>query len=294
MSLGGFYMPEQAPEAGKFTNATFARIFNEIAAMLELKGESQFKVRAYRTAATTFANLHEDTKQVWREGRLDDLPGVGKAITDKVGELMTTGHLRFYERLLEEIPPSLISITEIPHVGPKTAMLLYKSLGIQGMADLEKALDDGRLSSLPGFGPKTIETIREGITTIQRRSAEKRDLLGMALPVARQIIGMLKKDCPGLNKIEAAGSIRRWKPTVGDIDLMATASDPLQVIDRFVTLPMVAQVDSQGTTKATVLLNNGLQVDLYVMEPAYYASLLHHFSGSRAHLIKLRDRAIKM
>jgi DNA polymerase (family 10) len=287
-------MPEQAPEAGKFTNASFARIFNDIAAMLELKGESPFKVRAYRTAATTFANLHEDLKQVWREGRVDDLPGVGKAITDKVGELMTTGHLRFYERLLEEIPPSLISITEIPHVGPKTAMLLYKSLGIQGMADLEQALVDGRLSSLPGFGPKTIETIREGIATIQRRSAEKRDLLGMALPVARQIIGMLKKDCPGLNKIEAAGSIRRWKPTVGDIDLMATASDPLQVIDRFVTLPMVAQVDSQGTTKATVLLNNGLQVDLYVMEPAYYASLLHHFSGSRAHLIKLRDRAIKM
>src|SRR4051794_25640401 len=287
-------MPSEAPEAAKFTNSTFARIFNEIGAMLELKGESPFKVRAYRTAANTFANLHEDLKQVWREGRVDDLEGVGKAITDKVGELMTTGHLRFYERLLEEIPPSLISITEIPHVGPKTAMLLYKSLGIQGMADLEKALDDGRLSSLPGFGLRTIETIREGIQTIQKRSAEKRDLLGMALPAARQIIGILKKDCPALNRIEAAGSIRRWRSTVGDIDLMATASDPLQVIDRFVSLPMVDAVDSQGANKATVRLNNGLQVDLYVMDPAYYASLLHHFSGSRAHLIKLRDRAIKM
>ena len=115
-------MPEMSPEATKFTNATFAKIFNEIGAILELKGESPFKVRAYRTAALTFANLHEDVKEVWREGRIDDLPGIGKAITDKVGELMTTGRLRFYERLLEEIPPSLISITEIPHVGPKTAI----------------------------------------------------------------------------------------------------------------------------------------------------------------------------
>src|SRR5439155_15653585 len=193
-----------------------------------------------------------------------------------------------------EIPPSLISLTEIPHVGPKTAMFLYRNLGIQGIADLEKALDDGRLLGLPGFGPRTIETIREGIATIQRRSAEKRDLLGMALPVARQIISLLKRDCPGLNKIEAAGSIRRWRPTVGDIDLMATASDPLEVIDHFVSRPMVGEVDSRGTTKSTVRLNNGLQVDLYVMEPKYYPTLLHHFSGSRAHLIKLRDRAIRM
>src|SRR5205823_1583595 len=267
-------MPEPAKEAAEITNAKLARIFSEIAAMLELKGESPFKVRAYRTAAITFANLHEDIKEVWSEGRVDDLPGVGKAITDKVAELMTTGHLRFYERLLAEIPPSLISLTEIPHVGPKTAMLLYRDLGIQGIADLEKALDDGRLLSLPGFGPRTIETIREGIETIQKRSAEKRDLLGMALPVARQIISLLKRDCPGLNKIEAAGSIRRWRPTVGDIDLMATASDPLEVIDHFVSLPMVAEVDSRGTTKATVRLNNGLQVDLYVMEPKYYPTLL--------------------
>src|SRR3954454_24073428 len=160
-------MPEQAPEAGKFTNATFARIFNDIAAMLELKGESPFKVRAYRTAASTFANLHEDLKEVWREGRVDDLPGVGKAITDKVGELMTTGHLRFYEWLLEEIPPSLISITEIPHVGPKTAMQLYQTLGIQGLADLQKAIEDGRIYKVPGIGEKSAEGIMEGIRVIQ-------------------------------------------------------------------------------------------------------------------------------
>src|SRR5215210_5974437 len=138
-------MPEIAAEAAQFTNSTFARIFNEIADMTELRGDSPFKARAYRNAASTFANLHEDIKQVWREGRVDDLPGVGKAITEKVDELMTTGHLRFYDRLVNEVPPSLIALTQIPHVGPKTAMALYKQLGIQGIADLEKALDDGRL-----------------------------------------------------------------------------------------------------------------------------------------------------
>src|SRR3954467_13509838 len=180
-------MPSEAPEAAKFTNSTFARIFNEIGAMLELKGESPFKVRAYRTAASTFANLREDLKEVWREGRVDDLPGVGKAITDKVGELMTTGHLRFYERLLNEVPPSLITITDIPHVGPKKAMLLYQTLGIQGLADLENAIADGRLLTVPGFGERTVESIKEGIATVQKRSIEKRDLLGTALPVARQL-----------------------------------------------------------------------------------------------------------
>ncbi len=287
-------MPEPAPEAAEFTNSTFARIFNEIAAMTELRGDSPFKARAYRNAATTFANLHEDIKQVWREGRVDDLPGVGKAITEKVDELMTTGHLRFYDRLLAEVPPSLIALTEIPHVGPKTAMELYKKLGIQGLADLEKALDDGRLQTMPGFGEKTIETIREGIQTIQKRSAEKRDLLGIALPVVRQIIALLRQNCPSLDKIEVAGSARRWKPTVGDLDLLATATDSQEVLDCFVQLPMVGTIDSRGENKATVRLHNGLQVDLYVLEPKYYPSLLQHFTGSKAHNIKLRDRAIRM
>jgi DNA polymerase (family 10) len=287
-------MPQIEPEAAKFTNSTFVKIFNDIAAMVELKGESPFKARAYRTAAETFGNLHEDIKDVWREGRVDELPGVGKAITEKVDELMRTGKLRFYDRLLAEIPPSLITLTEIPHMGPKTAMYLYQTLGIQGIADLEKALDDGRLLTVSGFGPKTVERIREGIETIQRRSAEKRDLLGVALPIVRQIIDQLKKKCKSLDKLEVAGSVRRWKPTIGDIDLLATASDAGEVLDCFVNLPMVGMVASRGATKATVRLHNGLQIDLYVMEPQYYYSLLQHFTGSKPHNIKLRDRAIHM
>ncbi len=287
-------MPEMSPDAAKFTNATFAQIFNEIGAILELKGESPFKVRAYRAAADTFANLHEDMKRVWSEGRVNELPGVGKAITDKVDELMTTGHLRFYDRLLNDVPPSLITITEIPHVGPKKAMQLYQALGIQGMADLQRAIDDGRLLTVPGFGERTVEAIKEGIATIQKRSAEKRDLIGTALPVARQIMALLRAGCKTLDKLDVAGSMRRWKATVGDMDFLATAGDPLEVINCFVGLPMVGTIDSQGESKASVWLNNGMRVDLYVMDPRYYYSLLQHFTGSRAHNIALRDRAIKM
>lgn len=287
-------MPEMSPEASTFNNSTFARIFNEIAAMMELKGESPFKARAYRNASATFANLPEDLKELWREGRVEELPGVGKAISDKVNELMTTGHLRFYDRLVAEIPPSLITITEIPHVGPKTAMFLYKTLGIQGIADLQKAIDDGRLLTVPGIGERTIEGIKQGIVAIEKRSAEKRDLLGTALPIVRQLMGLLRQTCPGIEKLEVAGSVRRWKPTIGDIDLLATASDPYAVIECFVGLPMVGSIDSQGANKATVRLHNGLQVDLYVLDPKHYSSLLQHFTGSRAHNIKLRDRAIHM
>jgi DNA polymerase (family 10) len=287
-------MSELAPEAADFTNATFARIFNEIGAMMDLKGESPFKSRAYRTAANTFANLPEDIKQVWREGRVDDLPGVGKAITEKVNELMTTGKLRFYDRLIAEIPPSLIALTEIPHVGAKKAMLFYQTLGIQGIADLQKAIEDGRILTVPGIGQKSVESIKEGIEAIQRRSADKRELLGTALPILRQMINLLKTSCPGIGNIEIAGSARRWKPTVGDIDILATAEEPHKVINCFVKLPMVGQIDSQGENKSTVRLHNGLQVDLYVMSPQYYVPLLHHFTGSREHNIHLRDRAIEM
>ncbi len=288
-------MSEMAPEAAQFNNATFARIFKEIAAMMELKGESPFKARAYRTASETFVNLGEDLKHVWREGRVGDLPGVGKAITDKVDELMRTGQLRFYNRLVAEVPPALITLTEIPHVGAKTAMVLYKQLGITNLDDLEKALDDGRILGVPGIGPKSVETIRQGIATIRRRSAERRELLGNALPVVRQIIALLKERCPGnLDKIEVAGSARRWRPTVGDIDILATAAEPIEVVDCFVGLPMVGTVDSRGENKATVRLHNDLQVDLYVLPSENYISLLNHFTGSRAHNIKLRDRALRM
>jgi DNA polymerase (family 10) len=287
-------MPEPAKEAAEFTNATFARLFNDIAAMMELKGESPFKVRAYRTAAATFANLAEDIKRVWREGRVDELPGVGKAITEKVDEMMTTGRLRFYDRLQAEVPPSLIALVDIPHLGPKTAMLIYKTLGIQGIADLEKAIADGRIYRVPGLGKKTVVNIQEGIEALQRRSADKRELLGTALPVVRQLISMLKQQCPGVDKVEMAGSARRWRATVGDIDILATASNPEAVIDCFVALPIIGMVETRGESKATIRLHNGLQVDLYVMDPQYYYSLLHHFTSGRQHNIKLRDRAIRM
>jgi DNA polymerase (family X) len=284
---------ELAPEAESFTNATFARIFNDIGAMMELKGESPFKVRAYRTAANTFANLGEDIKEVWRAGQVDDLPGVGKAITDKVHELMTTGKLGFYDRLTAQVPPSLIALVEIPHLGPKTAMQLYQQLGIQGIADLQKAIEDGRILTVPGLGQKSVDSIKQGIEMVQRRSAEKRELLGTALPIIRQLRQLLMERCSNIERVEIAGSARRWRATVGDIDMLALSTEPREVIDCFVKLPMVGIVETHGENKSTVRLHNGLQVDLYVMEPRYYIPLLHHFSSSRPHNIKLRDLAIR-
>ncbi|MEO5953377.1 MAG: nucleotidyltransferase domain-containing protein, partial [Chloroflexia bacterium] len=270
------------PDAETFNNAHFARIFSEIAAIMELQGESTFKVRAYRAAAETFANLHESLEDVWRESRVSDLPGVGKAITDKVHEIYTTGHLRLHDRLMSEVPPSLIAVTEIPHVGPKKAMQMYKALGIEDIAGLEAAIGDGKLLTIPGFGEKTVEMIKEGLEVFQKRGAEKRDLLGTALPLARRMIELMKAQCKTLDKLEVAGSVRRWKATVGDMDFLATAGDPNEVLDCFVKLPMVDSVDSRGENKATVRLNNGIQVDLYVMDLEHYPSLLSHFSGARA------------
>lgn len=280
--------------AESFNNAHFARIFSEIASIMELQGESPFKIRAYRTAAETFANLHESLAQIWREGRVDDLPGVGKAITDKVHEIFTTGHLRLHDRLMQEVPPSLIEVTDIPHMGPKKAMHIYKTLGIKDIAGLEAAIADGSLLTVPGFGEKTVETFKEGLEAIRKRGAEKRDLLGNALPLARRMIAQMKAQCKSLEHLEVAGSVRRWKATVGDMDFLATAGDANEVLECFVSLPMVNTVDSRGANKATVRLNNGIQVDLYVMDPKNYASLLSHFSGARAFNIALRDRAIKM
>ena len=147
---------------------------------------------------------------------------------------------------------------------------------------------------MPGFGAKTVEIIKEGLETVQKRSFEKRDLLGVALPIARGIVAQMRAQCKTLDKLEIAGSIRRWKSTIGDMDFLATATDVNEVLDCFVNLPIVGRVDGRGANKATVILNNGLQVDLYVMDPKYYYSLLQHFTGSREHNIALRDRAIKM
>jgi DNA polymerase (family 10) len=275
------------------TNLSIAQTMQDIAALLELKGENRFKIQAYERAADTLINLPEDIRQVWREGRLADIPNVGVAIAGKIAELLTTGQLQFYERLKAEIPAGLIEVVAIPELGPKKAMALYHALGITSIAELEAALEDGRVTSVPGFGAKTAERMLEGIVALRRRRAEERTPIGVARPLAEQIVRELRASGLPLDKLEVGGSLRRGKATIGDMDLLATSADPAAVVTFFTQLPIVQTVVTHGANKSTVRLRNGVQVDLMVQPPEHFGALLHHFTGSREHNIQMRDRAIK-
>jgi DNA polymerase (family X) len=273
-------------------NMSLAETMSEIAAMLELKGENRFKIQSYRRAADTLLNMPEDIRVVWRAGRLEDLPNIGEAISTKIDELLRTGRLGFYDRLRAEIPPGVLALTAVPDIGPKTALALYQSLGISSIAELEAALNEGRIRTVPGFGERSEEKLRESLAAVQRRAANQRVLLAEARPLARQLVGQLQESGLPITRIEVAGSIRRGRSTIGDMDILCTSPDPAQVTNFFVGLPLVGEVVSHGGNKSTVRLRNGMQVDLMVLPPEHFGALLHHFTGSREHNIQMRDRAL--
>ncbi|MGI8588738.1 MAG: DNA polymerase/3'-5' exonuclease PolX [Chloroflexia bacterium] len=284
--------PTDMQAAPGVTNTSIAGIMLEIAAMLELKGENRFKIQSYRRAADTLLTMPGDIRTTWRAGVLEALPNIGEAISGKIDELLRTGRLGFHEKLRAEIPPGVLALTAIPDVGPKTALALYESLGVGSVAELEKALEEGRVVGVPGIGPKSVEKLRESLEAVKRRAQDTRTPIGEALPLARQLVAGLRESGLRIDRIEIAGSIRRGKSTIGDMDILCTSPEQLRVIDLFTKMPIVGQVVSHGTNKATVRLRNGLQVDLMVLSPEHFGSLLHHFTGSREHNIQLRDRAL--
>jgi DNA polymerase (family 10) len=283
--------PDLQPVPG-INNMSLAETMSEIAAMLELKGENRFKIQSYRRAADTLLNMPEDIRVVWRAGKLEDLPNIGEAISTKIDELLRTGHLGFYDRLRAEIPPGVLALTAVPDIGPKTALALYQSLGISSIAELEAALNEGRVRNVPGFGARSEEKLRESLAAVQRRAANQRVLLAEARPLARQLVAQLRESGVPIARIEVAGSIRRGRSTIGDMDILCTSPEPAQVINFFVGLPLVGEVVSHGGNKSTVRLRNGLQVDLMVLPPEHFGALLHHFTGAREHNIQMRDRAL--
>ena len=286
-------LPAPGEEAAPgITNRTIADTLLAIAGLLELKGENRFKIQAYERAADTLLTLPDDIRQVWREGRLVELPNVGVAIAGKIVELLRTGRLGFYERLAAEIPPSLLEITAVPEIGPKTAMTLYQSLGVRSLADLQVAIAAGRLTEVPGIGAKTAARLAEGVTAVQRRRAEERTPLAEARTLADELLRALRAGGLPIDRLDAAGSLRRGKATIGDLDILATSPDPAAVVDFFTRLPLVETVVTHGPNKSTVRLRTGLQVDLMVQPPEHYGALLHHFTGSREHNIQMRDRAL--
>ncbi len=272
-------------------NKEVADILYEIADMLEIKGEIIYKAMAYRRAADNILSLGRDINDIWREGKLREIPGVGKGIAERLDELLEKGRLEYYESLREEIPPGVVAMLSIPTVGPKTAKLLWERLGLMSVSEVERAAKEGKLRDLPGLGVKSEKNILEGIQALHRRT--KRIPLGTAWPVAKEIV-MALESLPEVEKISAAGSLRRMKVTIGDIDILVASKKPEVVMDCFVRLPSVSEVSLRGPTKASVILHNGLQVDLRVLEPSRYGSLLQYFTGSKTHNIALREVALDM
>jgi DNA polymerase (family X) len=269
-------------------NSDIAAVFENIADLLELKGENKFKIRAYSRAAQVISHLRKEMELMQEEGEdFRDIPGIGDAIAKKSVELINTGKLKFYDDLKAEFPEGIINLLDVPGIGPKTAYRLSTELGIGSIQQLEQAIRDGKVASVERMGEKTADNILHAIEAFRRK--DRRIPIGEALPAVEEVIAELAK-VPGVQNLTAAGSLRRFKETVGDIDLMGTADNPEPVISAFVKLPQVRQILSQGPTKASVILPKGLQADLRMVAHDEFGSLLQHFTGSKEHNVALRTR----
>ncbi|MFZ3058176.1 MAG: DNA polymerase/3'-5' exonuclease PolX [Candidatus Methanoperedens sp.] len=269
-------------------NAEVAGVLYNISELLEIKGENTFKIRAYAKAARAIEGTTEDIEKIAHEKRLKDIPGVGESIAMKIGEYLATGHLQYYEELKKQVPEELHELLQIPGVGPKTLQYLNKELGIKSVEELERAAKEHRLRRLAHFGETKEENILKAIERYRQRST--RIPLGIALPLVKEIVEALKKS-GFIEKIEPAGSLRRRKETVGDIDILATSKDAPAAIEAFVHLPLVKDVIGKGSTKATIVTKEAIQVDLRIMESKSFGTSLQYFTGSKEHNIKLRDLA---
>ncbi len=268
-------------------NTEIAKVFADIADLLELKGENVFKVRAYQKAVRSIEQLSVETEQLVKEDRLREIPGVGEAIARKITEMVTTGKLEYYEKLKAEFPEGITALLEVPGIGPKTAKLLSSELGIKSIDELEAAIVGGQVARLYRMGDKTAENILHQIQALRRK--DQRIPIGEALTIVDEISAGLK-EVPGLKNLVPAGSLRRFRETVGDIDLMGTADNAPEVINAFTSLPLVKEVLASGTNKASVVVAGGLQVDLRIVEHDSFGSLLQYFTGSKQHNINLRER----
>jgi DNA polymerase (family 10) len=271
-------------------NQFVADILYMIADLLDLKGDLFFKTRAYRMAAQTIETLDDDIETIVQQGTLESIPGIGEALTKKITELVQTGKLEYLEHLKKEVPTGLIDLLGIPGLGPKKVAALYKNLGITSIQDLRKAASNGELRTLEGFGEITERNILRGIQLLEKTSG--RVLLNVAYEDGNRYLRYLQK-CKKIRKINIAGSLRRMKETIGDLDILALSNDSETVMDHFVHYSEVAEILAKGSTKSSVLLNDHLQVDLRVVEEKSYGAALQYFTGSKDHNVTLRGFAIK-
>jgi DNA polymerase (family 10) len=273
------------------TNREIARILAEIGDILEIKGESAFRVAAYRNAARSLEVLPEEVGARYRAGgtgALKEIPGVGASIAGKIEELLTTGKLAYYDEIKGTVPRVALELTRIPGVGPKTAQKLSQTLKVASLADLEHVIDTPQAAR--AFRPKTRERIKAGLALLKRLSG--RVVLPVAEPIAREFVDALRA-CPGVAKVDPVGSLRRMRETVGDVDIVCAAADPRRAIDCFVSQRGVREILAKGDARATVIHEDGVQVDLEIVPREEYGSLLQHFTGSKQHNVALRTWAVE-
>ncbi len=269
-------------------NSEVAAIFHEIANLLEIQGVS-FKPQAYRRAAQNIGQMEDSLLDVMKRGKLEELPGIGRAMAKKIQELLETGELEYLRDLREEVPSGLLEMVRVPNVGPRTAMLLHQELGISNLEQLKKAIDGHRLATLKGIGEKTEERIRQGISLVE--ASVGRVLLGEALPLAEAYMEHLRESNDMMMSV--AGSLRRGKDTVGDIDILVGSDDPGAIMNAFISYPLVDTILASGSTKSSVRLKDGMQVDIRAIEPGNYGAALQYFTGSKEHNVALRRIAVE-
>ncbi|HOT90646.1 MAG TPA: helix-hairpin-helix domain-containing protein [Anaerolineae bacterium] len=263
-----------------------ATIFEAIADGLDIQGENYHRILAYRRAADSLRALGEPLEQIWREGRLGTIAGIGDILAAKIDEYMRTGEVRAYTKLQDQIPLGLLTILQIPGMGPRRTRLVWQELGITSVEELESAASAGQLHHIKGIGPATEQKVLEGIRAWKRQRSE-RIPLGVAWPLVNEILGALR-DVPGVQAAEPVGSLRRMRETLGDLDLLAAAESSEAAMICFRTLPMADEVLIAGTTKSAIRTTEGIQVDLRVVPPERWGSALYYFTGSQAHHLRMR------
>lgn len=272
------------------TNSEIAERFGTIVSLLQMKGEKSFTVRAYQRAERTIERFPRDMDAMVAEGEdLTEIPGVGKAISDKITELVTTGKMSYLERLKDEFPGGVLDLIEIPGLGPKTVVRLWKELDVTSVDALEAAVEDGRVASLPRMGKKSAENIGRAIQFAKSKS--DRFPIARAMDISRRLTAYLRDNCAGISDLVVCGSMRRFEETVGDLDLVCVTSDPAGAMDAMAGMDGVAEVLGHGEKKTSVVLESGMQVDLRVCEPQHLGAMLQYFTGNLHHNVRLREIA---
>lgn len=272
------------------SNSEIAARLNEIAALMEFDGEPFFKTKAYERAARSLEDCETPASELIADGTLTELPGVGKAIAQKIVDIDATGTCKYLEELRAKFPPTILELLSVPGVGTKTAIAMYQTLGITGLDDLRRSVEDGSIATLPRMGVKGIENLKSALDRLATRTQRMR--LGDAWVLADEITRVLGEAALAKN-VAAAGSLRRMEPTVGDIDIICTSSVPEKALDFFSALPAVERLTAKGDTKATVWLRAGISADLRVVPHRCFGNLLQHFTGNKEHNVKLREFALR-